>query len=66
MAAGSKAEAAARVALVIGNSDYRFAKPLPNPVNDANDIAVVFLAYAIAKRPDEASHAIEKESTAPP
>ena len=35
----SKANAAARVALVIGNAEYRYAKPLPNPVNDANDIA---------------------------
>jgi tetratricopeptide (TPR) repeat protein len=28
-----------RVALVIGNGDYRYAPPLPNPVNDASDIA---------------------------
>jgi tetratricopeptide (TPR) repeat protein len=28
-----------RVALVIGNSAYRFASPLPNPKNDASDIA---------------------------
>ncbi len=39
IAAASKASAAARVALVIGNAEYRYAKPLPNPVNDANDIA---------------------------
>ena len=28
-----------RVALVIGNSAYVHAAPLPNPVNDAGDIA---------------------------
>ncbi|MEN3376451.1 MAG: hypothetical protein V7604_1806 [Hyphomicrobiales bacterium] len=38
-AAAPIANAAARVALVIGNGEYRFTKPLPNPVNDANDIA---------------------------
>ena len=31
--------AAKRVALVLGNSAYAHAPPLPNPVNDANDIA---------------------------
>ena len=35
----SHANAAARVALVVGNGEYRYSKPLPNPVNDANDIA---------------------------
>ena len=39
IAVASNAHAAARVALVIGNGDYRFSKPLPNPVNDAHDIA---------------------------
>ncbi|MBI3436206.1 MAG: tetratricopeptide repeat protein, partial [Proteobacteria bacterium] len=28
-----------RVALVIGNGAYRFANPLPNPANDAGDVA---------------------------
>lgn len=28
-----------RIALVIGNSDYKFAKSLPNPVNDAKDVS---------------------------
>jgi tetratricopeptide (TPR) repeat protein len=28
-----------RVALVIGNSNYRYANPLPNPANDAADIS---------------------------
>jgi tetratricopeptide (TPR) repeat protein len=32
---------ARRVALVIGNSDYKFAAKLPNPVNDAMDIAAL-------------------------
>ena len=32
---------ARRVALVIGNSDYKFANKLPNPVNDAADIAAI-------------------------
>ena len=39
VAVASKADAAGRVALVIGNGEYRYSKPLPNPVNDANDIA---------------------------
>jgi TPR repeat protein len=39
VALASKADAAARVALVIGNGEYRYTKPLPNPVNDAHDIA---------------------------
>jgi tetratricopeptide (TPR) repeat protein len=30
-----------RVALVIGNSKYRYANPLPNPANDAADISQV-------------------------
>ncbi len=37
--AASRADAAGRVALVIGNSEYRYSKVLPNPVNDANDVA---------------------------
>src|SRR5882757_5736192 len=35
----SKANAAARVSLVIGNGEYRYSRPLPNPVNDAQDVA---------------------------
>ena len=38
LAAAVPALAADRVALVIGNSDYKFATALPNPVNDATDI----------------------------
>ncbi len=37
--AHGSAEAAKRVALVLGNSAYTHAPPLPNPVNDANDVA---------------------------
>ena len=35
----ASAQAAKRVALVLGNSAYASAPPLPNPVNDANDVA---------------------------
>jgi hypothetical protein len=31
-----------RVALVIGNGSYRNVSALPNPANDANDIAASF------------------------
>jgi invasion protein IalB len=34
--------AAKRVALVIGNSAYKFAGELPNPKNDASDMSAVF------------------------
>ena len=33
------AQAAGRVALVVGNGDYTYVTPLPNPVNDAVDVA---------------------------
>src|SRR5262249_40776274 len=33
------AQAATRVALVVGNSSYQSVAPLPNPVHDAADIA---------------------------
>lgn len=33
------AQAAGRVALVVGNGDYTYVTPLPNPVNDAADVA---------------------------
>ena len=36
------AEAADRVALVIGNSAYKTQNPLPNPVNDAADVSAMF------------------------
>ena len=38
----SVAHAERRVALVIGNSDYRNASALPNTINDANAIAALF------------------------
>jgi uncharacterized caspase-like protein len=42
LAAMSGAQADKRVALIIGNSAYRNVAPLPNPVNDAAAIAVMF------------------------
>jgi hypothetical protein len=36
------AEADRRVALVIGNSNYRNASQLPNTINDANAVAALF------------------------
>src|SRR4051794_27955747 len=38
------AHAEKRVALVIGNSAYRSAAPLPNPLNDAKAVAETFKA----------------------
>jgi hypothetical protein len=38
----SVALAERRVALVIGNSEYRNASPLPNTINDANAVATLF------------------------
>ena len=38
------AAAEKRVALVVGNSTYKEVSPLPNPVNDANDIAAALKA----------------------
>ncbi len=35
-------QASKRVALVIGNSDYEHVSALPNPINDATDIAASF------------------------
>jgi hypothetical protein len=37
-----RAEAAERVALIFGNADYQNAPRLPNPVNDATDVAAAF------------------------
>lgn len=34
-----------RVALVIGNADYRNASPLRNPVNDAQDMRIILRSY---------------------
>src|SRR5262245_4188560 len=41
------AAAEKRVALVIGNSAYTHAPPLPNPVNDANDMAAALKEVGI-------------------
>ncbi len=49
-----EALAAKRVALVIGNSGYQHASHLPNPVNDAADIAAVLqrLGFDVRKEHD--------------
>jgi uncharacterized caspase-like protein len=39
LAALPRAGEARRVALVVGNGDYRHAAPLPNPINDATALA---------------------------
>ncbi len=55
-----------RVALVIGNSAYRAAKPLPNPVNDAADVATALreLGFSVIEKKnltrDEMFQAIEQ------
>ena len=38
----ASAGAAERVALIFGHSDYQNAPRLPNPVNDASDVAAAF------------------------
>ena len=38
----ARAEAGERIALIFGNSDYRNAPRLPNPANDATDVAAAF------------------------
>jgi hypothetical protein len=38
----ANADAAERLALIIGNGDYQNAPRLPNPVNDATDVAAAF------------------------
>ena len=43
---GAPALAETRLALVIGNSNYKSVTPLPNPVNDANAIAADLKAAA--------------------
>jgi len=42
-----RAQAQNRVALVIGNSRYRFESSLPNPKRDAADVAARFKAYGL-------------------
>lgn len=41
-----------RIALVIGNADYKFVKKLKNPINDANDIASILekLNFKVTKK----------------
>src|SRR5580698_5372860 len=49
-----EAEAAQRVALIIGNSAYQNVEPLKNPTNDADDIAKVLTAagFDVIRRDD--------------
>jgi tetratricopeptide (TPR) repeat protein len=50
-----------RVALVIGNGDYRYANKLPNPPNDAADIAAALrkLDFDVVEGRDLDKHAVE-------
>ncbi len=50
-----------RVALVIGNAKYRYAVPLPNPSNDAADIAQALrkLRFDVVEGRDLDKHAME-------
>lgn len=52
--AGAGENAAKRVALVIGNSKYRYAKPLPNPANDARLISATLreAGFEVLERAD--------------
>jgi hypothetical protein len=42
MSVAAHAQSAARIALIVGNSDYQNAPRLANPVNDATDVAAAF------------------------
>ena len=46
------AQEAARIALVIGNSAYKIAPPLPNPANDAKLIAETLRGLDFAWTPE--------------
>jgi hypothetical protein len=45
LAATTSAQAEKRVALVIGNSGYKFAGELRNPKNDASDMAAALRRF---------------------
>ena len=45
-----RAEAAQRIAIIFGNSEYLNAPRLPNPVNDASDVAAAFERLAFSVR----------------
>lgn len=47
---GAQASAQERVALVVGNSQYRKVNPLPNPVNDASDMTASLTRLGFAVR----------------
>jgi len=46
----ANADAAERIALVFGNGDYLNAPRLPNPVNDATDVAAAFARLGFSVR----------------
>lgn len=54
LAAPLPASAAGRVALVVGNGAYTHAGRLPNPVNDASDVAAALgrLGFEVTVAPD--------------
>jgi hypothetical protein len=58
----SSVQAARRVALVIGNSDYKSAPRLENPKNDATDLAAVLegLGFQVTKGLDLDKSGMEK------
>ena len=51
---GTPAQADTRVALVVGNSAYQHVPALPNPLNDANDVAVTLerLGFTVRRLAD--------------
>jgi uncharacterized caspase-like protein len=56
------AQSGKRVALVIGNADYKFVKTLANPANDANDMAASLsdLGFSVTKLVDADLASMEK------
>jgi hypothetical protein len=62
LASAPPAAAAKRVALVIGNSDYQNAEPLPNPVNDGREVAAVLrrLGFDVIEAMDQSKAGMQK------
>jgi uncharacterized caspase-like protein len=60
--ASLSAGAERRVALIIGNADYKYVKPLANPANDANDVAAKLadLGFSVTKLVNADLNAMEK------
>ncbi len=61
LCAWGPAAAEKRVALVIGNSEYAHVSPLPNPVNDAADLAAKLeaLGFQVSRANNLARHALQ-------